>query len=250
VNILSLQNAQEALKIRLSDPGRVDMMSQREFDYLLGLFQALWIYPGEPRAEVAHAITRAEECTDGFVNCMALLDNVNLCEMLAYQLVMRLRARNDCPDDIRLIVDAAYSGTDLGNAVARIIMRGQICSPRHRTVEKDKEGNPTKFRGTVKSGENVLVVNELMTTPEGSTQMAKNAVITVGATPDQFVPYALVLVDRSGVGHLQDGTLVLSVGQYNIKTYKPGPTTCPYCAAGSPRYKPKEGDNWQLYFSQ
>jgi len=217
-----------------------------EFEHLFKLLGALWIYQGDPRPEVFHAVTREGKCTNGFINCGAVLEYANLCEIMAIQLVRRLTEQYH--GDVDLVIDAAYSGTDLGQNVA--LHGPSSCNARHRTVEKDENGNPTKFRGTIAEDERILLVNELMTTAGGSAQMAKNAVISAGAKPEQFVPFALILVNRSKEAEtLADGTPVISVARYHLETFEPGPETCPYCAAGSQAVKPKVGNNWQLYFS-
>lgn len=221
------------------------LIDQEQFDHLFKLLGGLWIYPGNPRPEVAHAVTRAEQCTNAFVNCMAVLEYANLCEILAKQLVRRLTKQYD--GDVDLVIDAAQSGSDLGQNVA--LHGPSVISARHRTVEKDAKGDPTVFRGIVYPDEKILLVNELITTAAGSAQMAKNAVIKAGANPDQFVPFALIMVNRADGDTLEDGTSILSLASYDVKTYQPGSGTCPYCAAGSPRYKPKQGTNWQDHFS-
>ncbi len=242
----------------LSDIGD-RLMDQPEIEHLFHCNDALWQYPGEPRADVPHAITRAEEHTDMFINCMAVLEQVNLCEILAMQQVLRLEALHfEEIHKIGMVVDAAYSGTDYGKDIARLLGLRQGFAPAHRTVEKDVNGNPTKWRGIVREGQSVLVANELMTTPDGSTYMAKMAVDGSGAvradgrkTFVRFFPFAALLVNRAySDDTLVDGMGVAAVLRYRSRTIKVKKgEVCPYCEAGSVAMKPKEGTNWQNYFS-
>jgi orotate phosphoribosyltransferase len=246
ISLLSIASIADARHLRTDEIG-LRPITTEEFEHLFKLFDAFWVYQGEPRSAAPHAITREGKCTNGFINCMAVLEYANLCELLAKQLLFRLAEANRHLPAIDLVVDASYSGTDLGQNVALHIMP---YSARHRTVEKDSDGNPTKFRGTIDPDERILLVNELMTTASGSAQMAKDAVIKAGAKPEQFVPYALIMVNRSADAEtMADGTKVISLARYHLKTFEPGSDTCPYCAVGSPRYKPKEGTNWRDYFS-
>lgn len=215
-----------------------------EVSHLLGLFDAFWQYPGEPVADVPHARTKAEKCTNGFINCPEMLKESNLCEILGYQLVMRLREQYS--GQVDWCVGAAYAGIDLNHEIARQL------NARHAFTEKDETGKPSVWkRHVIPRGEMVLITNELMTTARGSTYETKAGVRDGNAIwPVWFVDFALVLVNRSSDEEcLPDGTPVICLARYHMSTYDPGPETCPYCRVGSQSLKPKVGGNWQKYFS-
>ena len=218
-------------------------MTQAEFTHMLRLCQAFWQYEGEPRPGQPHARTRDDKCTDGFINLMEALRESNLCEILAGQLLAKVR--QVYPGPIHWTISAAYAGIDLGHEVGR--QAGAI----HAFTEKDSDGNPTVWaRHTVGPDEMVLITNELMTTAHGSTYQIKTAVRDKNKVqPVMFAPVAAVLVNRSADAEtLEDGTPVVAHFRYHMNTYQPGPATCKYCAAGSPSIKPKVEGNWEKHF--
>ena len=232
------------------------LVAQAELEHLFKLQDGFWIYPGDPIAEIPHAMTREGKCTDLFMNCMSVLEYTNLCEIIADQLIGRLFKVVD-PQQIGLVADAAYSGSsDLGQNVARLWGRYCELAVAHRTVEKDANGDPTIFRGVIRGLESVLIVNELMTTSGGSTYMAKEAVAKKGALMDDgsilpvnFLPVVGLFVNRSWEAEeLPDGTKIVSLMRYKARTYQPGKETCPFCAVGSKSIKPKVGNNWDAHF--
>ena len=219
-------------------------MTQDEFTHILRLRSAFWQYEGEPRPEQPHARTRDDKCTDGLINLLEVLRASNLCEILAGQLLAKVRTVYQGP--IHWVISAAYAGIDLGHEVGR--QAGAI----HAFTEKDQDGNPTVWaRHTVGPGEVVLIANELMTTEHGSTYMTKAAVRDKNKVqPVMFAPLAAVLVNRSADAEtLEDGTQVPAFARYHMNTYQPGPETCKYCAAGSPSIKPKVEGNWEKHFA-
>lgn len=218
-------------------------VTQDEFTHILRVLKAFWQYEGEPRPWQPHARTRDDKCTDGFINLMEVLRESNLCEILASQLLAKVRKVYSGP--IHWVVSAAYAGIDLGHEVGR--QAGAI----HAFTEKDQDGNPTVWaRHTVGEGEVVLITNELMTTAHGSPYQTKAAVRDKNKIqPVQFAPVAAVLVNRSADAEtLEDGTPLAVFARYYMHTYQPGPATCKYCAAGSPSIKPKVEGNWEKHF--
>lgn len=239
-NVVSVEQARN---LTLAD---VDnrMIRVDEVSHLLRLFEAFWQYPGDPDPEVPHAHTKADKCTNGFINCPEILKESNLCEIFGDQLVLKLSEQYGGRVD--WCVGAAYAGIDLNHEIARQLRA------RHAFTEKDEAGKPIIWkRHVVSEGETVLITNELMTTGSGSTYETKVGVRDGNAVqPVQFVPYTLVLVNRSGSeDHLEDGTPVICVARYHMDTFEPGPDTCPYCRVGSQSLKPKVDGNWQKYFS-
>lgn len=218
-------------------------ITQEEFTHILKLHDAFWQYPGDPNPDVPHALTKAGKCTNGFIDTLRILRESNLCEILGGQLLMKVRQIFKEP--IRWVISAAYAGIDLGHEV------GRQARARHAFVEKDAKGNPTVWaRHTIEQDETVLIVNELMTTANGSTFETKRAVVEKNKVqPVKFAPLVADLVNRSKDAEaLADGTPVVCFARYKMDTYIPGPDTCPLCAAGSKPFKPKIEGNWETYF--
>lgn len=254
-SLLELKNTRDARIIRQSDIGD-RIITINEFVHVANLFKAFWQSLLDPSPGIPHAILRSGEHSNGYIDCMEFLQWSNLCEIFAYQLAMIIRRHYSNP--IGTIVDAAYSGTDLGHEVARILSESQYLAVAHKTVQKDEQGNPTKWRGKIAAGALVGVVNDVLSTAAGSTYMAKQAVKAIGTLTEDgvrveilFLPFVTVLVNRSyEVGDLPDGDLVLCLARFQWRTFKVDEgETCPYCAVGSKAYRPKEDDNWLKHFS-
>lgn len=242
MNILEVSTVEQARCFTLGD-FKNRLISREEFIHLFKLFGAFWQFPGEPSPAYRHAITKAGDHTDGFINCLEVLKESNLCTIMADQAVRRLKIYY--PDKIDWVISAAYAGIDFGHEIARLL------NARHAFVEKDDKGAPTLWkRLVIPRGEIVLVVNELMTTAAGSTWETKKAVMKSNeAQPVEFVPYAVLMVNRSKADEaLVDGTPIVSVARFQMDTYKPNPEGCPYCKAGSQALKPKVEGNWAKYF--
>jgi len=203
-----------------------------EVSHLLRLFEAFWQYPGEPIAGIPHARTKAGRCTNGFINCLEILKESNLCAIIGDQLASILWEQY--PHSPDWCVGAAYAGIDLNHEIARQL------GARHAFTEKDEAGKPSVWkRHVIPEGETVLITNELMTTPGGSTYETKLGVQDGNPVqPVSFVPFALLFVNRSSDEEcLQDGTPVICLARYRMSIYDPGPDTCPYCRAGSQSLK-------------
>ena len=237
----SIKSIEDARKLRVRDVWDVD---SEDIEYLLKLFKGFYRYPGEPNPEIPHPILNSKFHSDGFVNCMEVLKESNLCEILAFRMIYQspLGVKTNIPD---WVISAAYSGIDFGHEIARQL------GVRHAFVEKDQMGDPTIWsRFTVKKGEIVLIANELLTTPDGSTLKTKLAVAGQNSElPVKFIPFTTVLVNRSPDSEtLSDGTVIKSLARFKMQNFKP--EECPYCAVGSQALHPKKDGNWDKYFQQ
>lgn len=216
-------------------------------DELIHLFRemgAFWQYHGDPRPDTLHALTKAQEHTGLFVLCLEVLQHSNLCELLARQMILCLPEEYQEPCGlVTMTVTAAESGIDLMHEVARQL------GAKHAFVGKDAEGELTSWRYTAEAEDQVLLGNELLTTPAGSAYETKFTVMSKNAIqPVNFLPFCNIFFNRSSHTALEDGTPILGPIHLPMPNYKPD--DCPFCQAGGTVVKPKLGDHWTRMHAQ
>jgi len=200
---------------------------------------AYWAYEGEPSRKKPHAELTSGLCSDGFFDCLLVLRYPNIAEILGRQLAERF-IRNGWFgwNYIDWVISSSYAAITFGHEVAKAL--GAI----FMMTEKD-EKDPKKMvwrRMTIPETARVLQVEELITT-SGTFQEVYRAVKEgnqvktffwggpVGALVHR--PAKLPAVYQSEFG----GRQVVALIEKEIRAYKP--EECPYCKAGSPRYRPK-----------
>ncbi|OGE82749.1 MAG: hypothetical protein A3B10_01845 [Candidatus Doudnabacteria bacterium RIFCSPLOWO2_01_FULL_44_21] len=226
------QEAIRALRSPVVDTFLIDSDDFREIGQAL---EAFWQHSGESASAPYHAIMVSGLHTNGFVNVSTYLAETNLCEILVRQMIRCLINEHDRPD---VVVGPGNAAITISFEIARQL------GARHGFTEKADDGRPTKIGGRmrIRPGERVMIVNELMSTMDGSTLQCKEGVLRhqPGAT---ILPYAPVLVNRSGYDQLIDGTEVRSMFRFRMQTWRP--EDCPYCKVGSKAIKPKiTEENW------
>jgi len=226
------------------------MMERDIMEEIFKQLDAFWMYDGNPCSEKPHALLKSGKHSNGFIMCKEVLQYPSLCNIFAREMVKKLsHITVAAGTDMRIdaVASSAYSALDLGHEVASTLARRNP-EVKHIQVEKDSNGNPTVVRGGIDPDHSVLIVNELMTTGEGSTYETLKAIRDCngeGKPGPKIINPAVVLVHRSKDLKLADGTDVVPVFHFDIENFDPD--NCPYCAAGSEAIKPKVGDgtNWR-----
>lgn len=199
--------------------------------------EAFWEDLRQPGELPYHAIMVSKKHTNGFVNVSTYMAETHLAQILATQLIVTMQVK---PGDVDVIVAPGIAAITLGYEVARQLR----C--RAGFTEKDDDGRTTKIGGRmrIRPGERVLVINELMSTADGSTLQTRAGVLR--HQPEaQLLDFAGVLVNRSGLDSTGDGIEVRSRFKFAMETWQPD--YCPHCAAGSKAIKPKLTQlNWEL----
>jgi orotate phosphoribosyltransferase len=125
---------------------------------------------------------------------------------------------------IETVVAPAIGGIIIGWETARALGKRSLWTER-------EEGRMTLRRGfTVRTGERVLVVEDVVTTG-GSTREAIDALKEAGA----HVVGAASIIDRSG-GSADVGVPRVALATLEVPVYAPG--ACPLCAEGIAAVKP------------
>ncbi len=227
------------------------LMTQEEMVAIFNCFDAFWEYDGEPSPEKPHALLKSGKHSDGFVACKNVLDYPFMCKLFANELFKVIDFGRKAVGDNRKIdavASSAYSALNLGWEVARRIAKSYP-DIKYIQVEKDKLDKPTVIRGNIDPSKRVLVINELMTTGNGSTFETRQAVLKCnGENPPPVVSrFSYVLVHRSKDYELADGSKVIPVFHFDMTDWDvPNGEECPLCKAGSEAIKPKVGNNWNI----
>ena len=241
--ILELVEKGRVFEINPKDLGE-NFMTIEEMTAIFNFFDAFWEYDGQPSPEKTHALLKSGKHSNGFIACKNVLQYLRMCKLFSYEMFKHFE-RAYSTKKVDVVVSSAYSAINLGYEVARLM--GKI-NPQIEYViaEKDGSGKPTVIRGGIDPSKTVLVVNELMTTGNGSTLETRQAVLACnGSNPaPKIIDASLVLVHRSKDFVLADGSMVIPVFHFDIEDYEAD--DCPYCKAGSEAIKPKVGNNWNI----
>lgn len=192
---------------------------------------AVWLHDGDPRKP--HAELTSGMCSNGYFNCPEVLKYPNLGEILAKQLVRRLKTNG--LEQVNWVIGSAYAAITFSYEVAKAL--GTI----HGFVEKDPADPKGKRmlwrRMTIPAGALILQIEELITT-SGTFKEVRRAVEEGNPEPVNFLPLVGVLVHRPPKLPIDYGDRKV-VGLIEKEVWAVEPNECPLCKAGSPRYRPK-----------
>jgi len=154
-----------------------------------------------------------------YLQCALVLQHPSEAESFGRAIAERFRGQN-----VETVVAPAIGGIIIGWEVARALGVSSIWTER-------EEGRMTLRRGfTVRPGEKVLVVEDVITTG-GSTRETIEAMRAAGA----LVVGAASIIDRSG-GRSDVGVPRVALATLDVPAL--APANCPQCAAGVPAVKP------------
>jgi orotate phosphoribosyltransferase len=218
-------------------------ITQAGVSRILELCEALWLHSGNP--EDPHAALTHGQCSNGYVDIPRALRYTVVSDILSYHLARAIEDRInqiDMDEDaltrlyasLEWVVGSDHAGATFSHDVARWL------GVKHEFTEKSVVNDHKQIwrRLTIRNGESVLQVEDLMTT--GGTFMAvRNGIREDNPYPVIFAPVVGVLVHRSNI-YTIEGAPVVYLAHYDISVWDP--KDCPLCAAGSKRLRPKE--NW------
>ncbi|OQB19290.1 MAG: orotate phosphoribosyltransferase [Parcubacteria group bacterium ADurb.Bin192] len=213
-------------------------LTPEDFDHIFRQCDALWLHSGDPKAP--HAELTSGKCSNGFVDVLRVLRYTNLCSILAEQLLDQLigamhqtvsMADKQIPY-FEWVVGSDHAGATLSFALA------QLVGAQHDFTEKGPDKTQVWKRFDIEQQEPILQVEELVTTT-GTLQAVRDGLRRGHAHPLRFFPAVLTLVHRSKVYEFE-GSPIIYLRHYDIETW--APDTCPLCAQGSKRLRPKQ--NW------
>ena len=154
-----------------------------------------------------------------YLQCALVLQHPPEAEAFGRAIAKRFAAQS-----VETVAAPAIGGIVIGWEVARALGARSIWTER-------EEGRMTLRRGfTVRPGERVLVVEDVVTTG-GSTRETCEALRAAGA----LVVGAASIIDRSG-GRADVGVARAALATLDVPVV--APAACPLCAQGVPAFKP------------
>ncbi len=213
----------------------------REFDEILlneitirGWFDrcdAIWLHDGDPKKP--HAELTSGMCSNGFFDCLRVLRNPSLCEILATQLAKRLKQSGIESAD--WVIGSPYAAITFSYEVAKAL------DAVHAFTEKDPNDPAGKKmvwrRMAISKGETVISIEELITTA-GTFREVRRAVVEGNPNPVDFLPVVGTLVHRPPKLPADYGDIKV-IPLIEEKVWAVKPEECPLCKAGSQRLRPK-----------
>ncbi len=191
--------------------------------------RAVWFHNGDVKNP--HAQLSTGLCTNAYFDCPAVLKFPRICEVMAFQLYLRLYDRGlDRPD---WVIGSPYSSITLSYEMAKVFRA------RHGFTQKDP-ADPTGKKMIWKGGpigpyEKILQVEELIT--EGDTLGRVRHALTLAQPKAVFLPMVATLVHRPAklpVWHRFDLVSLIERQVWAVPQ-----TECHLCKAGSPRLPPR-----------
>jgi len=203
---------------------------------------ALWIHDGNPKRP--HALLTSGKHSDGFFNSELVMEDPAFLDDACAELVDLLYSTGFFRGMLNpnRVVGPAMGAITLAHDVARHVSLEFNYPCLRSYVEKEGDGVNTKMvfkKTSVRRGEQVLLVEDVLTTGESVEKTAKAVVLAGGIV----LPRVAVLVNRSGRAEVGDKRIVALVNRH-MQDWNPEMEKCPLCALGSEAIRPKELDNW------
>lgn len=200
-------------------------------------FKAFWEFGGDfsqPHVELASG-----NCSNGFFNCMEVLQHWKIRKVLAAKLAIEIR-KIIGNTRIDAVIGSPMSAINLADDVAEYIN-----APLSVFAEKDpKNSGEMFFRFNLPKNSKVLQIEELITTAH-TLNAVQAAVEKHNPNKIKWIPVVGTLIHRPNklpVDYYGERRIVALV-QKEIWNIEKG--NCPLCKAGSPRVKPKQ--IWQKF---
>lgn len=244
--MLATMTQEEVLALRsISDLRRISrysfenrILTPEEVTHILKLCDAFWIHSGDPKDP--HVELTSGKCSNGFVDVLRAVRYTNVCEIFGHQMVQVVEATlwpDKGDDGYDGVIDWAIGSDHAGAAISHSV--ATFLGVQHDFTEKWP--NKTQFwkRFTIKSGEVILQVEDLMTTTLTMLAVRQGIREANSVQPVAFAPVVSTLVHRSKVYEIE-GSPVVYLVHYDMDDWDPG--DCPLCKAGSERLRPKQ--NW------
>jgi len=220
------------------DPGNFEhrILSEAGILKCFDACDAAWMHDGNP--ESPHAELTSGKCSNGFFDCMRVLCHSNLNEILARQLVRKLKAEN-LIDKVDWVIGSPYAAITFSYEVAKAL--GAV----HGFAEKDPIVIPTDpkrkkmlwQRMGIPKDAAILQIEELITT-SGTFKEVRLAVEKGNPEPVNFLPVIGTLVHRPPKLPADYGDIkVISLIEKTIWAVEP--KDCPLCKQGSKPLRPK-----------
>ena len=200
-----------------------------------------WYHSGD-RAD-PHVVLTSGKHSNGFFDCLGVLENINLSEILASQLARKIR-RIIGQEKIHWVIGSPMAGITFAYATAKALGAEKMFF-----TEKNPAGEGMLWRRrTIPEGAIVLQIEELITTAK-TVNSVRQAVEIGNKYPVTWLPLIGVLVHRPDhlpldfYGNFYGNRRVVPLVEKEV--WAEFPDTCPLCALGSECItEPKKRENW------
>ena len=211
------------------------ILSEEDILAWFDALDAVWMYDASD-LKAPHAKLRSGKCSNGFFDSLRVLSNPRLCEILAFQLVRKLKEAGI--EKVDWVIGSASAAITFSHEVAKAY--GAIAA----FTEKDPSDPSAKKmmwrRRQIPEGAVVLQAEELITT-SGTFVEVRRAVDEENYEPVNWLPVVGVLVHRPPALPVNYGGIgIVSLIEQIVWAVEK--QDCHLCKAGSPRYEPKS--NW------
>ena len=211
------------------------VFSEQEIMGWFDVYDAIWVYDSSCK-KAPHAELSSGKCSNGFFDCMRVLRNPKLCEILAFQLAQKLKEAGI--DKVDWVIGSPYAAITFSHEVAKAL--GALAA----FAEKDP-GDPSGKsmvwrRMQIPKDAIVLQAEELITTSRTFKEV-RRAVDQGNHEPVNWLSVVGALVHRPPKLPADYGEIGI-VSLIEREVWAVDQKDCPLCKIGSPRYKPKA--NW------
>lgn len=194
---------------------------------------AFWAHNGDMKRH--HALLTSGKHSDGFFNGTKVTENSIILQLVAEDLVRKLKIDGFELPLVRRVIGPAVGAVTFAYELSSALrgayftwetLTGQETNPVKALAGfTEKEGGVQVLKRFDVSGQNVLVCEDTITTG-GSVEQTISAVESAGGVVLPFVP---VICNRSGQTEI-GGRKIISLIAPEIKSWEPG--DCPICKAG------------------
>jgi len=138
---------------------------------------AVWVHskdPKDPHAKLSIPSPSGEDrCSNAYFNCPEVTKYPNLCEILAWQLVLKLAEVGINKKNVDYVVGSPYSAITFSYAVAGLLNAVHVFAQKDPS---DPKGKKMIFKNDLPEDVRILQVEELITT-SGTFKKVRKAVI-------------------------------------------------------------------------
>lgn len=215
-------------------------LKEATIEELLERANAFWVYTGQKGEP--HALLASGKHSDGYINLNAILMFPNACEILARNLIVKLKEKGIRLEEIGAVVSSTFAAVVLGQEVARQL------SVMFVFTEKDGEEQKWGGRFELPQGIKILQVEDLSTTV-GTPRKVRHAVLDANPTAE-FVQLngktvlAAAVYRPEQLPTVEPDYEVISLLEIAIHNWA-SDDECLLCKQGSEVLKPKQ--NWEKF---
>lgn len=216
-------------------------LEEATIEELLELADAFWVYTG--KTDEPHALLASKKHSDGYINLNAILMFPNASEILARNLITKLKEKGIALEEIGAVASSTFAGFSLGQEVARQL------GVMFVFTEKDGEEQKWGGRFELPQGTKILQVEDFSTTV-GTPRKVRHAVLEANPTCE-FVQLngktvlAAAVYRPDKLPTVELDYEVISLLELAIRNWTPEVEECLLCKQGSIALKPKE--NWEKF---